>query len=278
MARSPGGYYAGRSAIVTGGASGIGRALAIVLSARGADVALFDRDLAGAEAVAAEIEATGGRARVVGVDVTDPKALAAAIDGVLGELGRLDFMFNNAGIGLVGEVRDMAAEHWQRVIETDLLGVAYGTQLAYQRMLAVGSGHIVNTASMYGLVPSAGLAAYAAAKHGVVALSRVVAAEARGFGVRVSVVCPGYVDTPVHRRTEYVGIDGPRLLASLPNKPISPERLAEEVLRAVARGELLIMVPRGVALAWRIHKLWPWLADLALSWSVRVLRRARVAQ
>jgi NAD(P)-dependent dehydrogenase (short-subunit alcohol dehydrogenase family) len=278
VARSPGAYYAGQTAIVTGGASGIGRALAIGLSARGADVALFDRDMAGAEAVASAIDAAGGRARPVDVDVTDPAALAAAIDGVLGDFGRLDFMFNNAGIGLVGEVRDMAAEHWQRVIATDLLGVAYGTQLAYQRMLAVGSGHIVNTASLYGLVPSAGLAAYAAAKHGVVALSRVLAAEARGFGVRVSVVCPGYVDTPVHLRTEYVGIDGRRLLASLPDKPVSPERLAGEVLGAVARGEFLIMVPRSVAVAWRIHKLSPWLSDLALSWSLRVLRRARVAQ
>src|SRR5262245_25686989 len=135
MASRPLDHYRDRVAIVTGGASGIGCALCLALAANGAQVVVFDKDGPGAEAVAHEVERLGASARPVVVDVTVSAALEMAIDRTIGDLGRLDFMFNNAGISVLGEIRDMRLEHWQRVLDVNLLAAAYGSQLAYQRMI-----------------------------------------------------------------------------------------------------------------------------------------------
>jgi NAD(P)-dependent dehydrogenase (short-subunit alcohol dehydrogenase family) len=205
-------------------------------------------------------------------DVSDPAALAAAFDRV----GRIDFLFNNAGVGLLGELRDLSPEHWRRVVDVNLLGTAYGTQLALRRMIAQGTrGHIVNTASMYGLIPGGGISAYAASKHGVVALSAGARAEGHAFGVRVSVLCPGFVDTPIHERTEYVGVDGPTLLAAVTFRQVSPQVVARAALDGAARNRFVIAVPRYVHLLWLLHRISPALYG-RLAWQgMPQVRRAR---
>jgi NAD(P)-dependent dehydrogenase (short-subunit alcohol dehydrogenase family) len=121
------------------------------------------------------------------------------VDETVRDYGRLDYMFNNAGIGMGGEVRDMDLEHWRRVLEVNLWGVTCGTSAAYEEMVRQGFGHIVNTASLAGLIPLPMVAAYCATKHAVVGLSASLRAEAAALGIKVSVVCPGFVETGIFR-------------------------------------------------------------------------------
>ena len=162
--------FDGKVAIVTGGASGIGEAIGEELARRGARVVLADLDGEKAEQAAQGIAQAGGQARAERVDVSDAAQVQALVDGAFSREGRLDYMFNNAGIALFGEVRDMTLEQWERILQVNLHGVVHGVVAAYPRMVEQGSGHIVNTASMAGIAPTPGVTAYAMTKHGVVGL------------------------------------------------------------------------------------------------------------
>ena len=234
--------FAGRTALITGAGSGIGRALALALGRKGARVVATDIDAVAAERVAGEVAKAGGTARSARLDVTDAAAVAAAVDETIAREGPLDLLFNNAGIAILGELRDMSAAQWRRIVDVNVLGVAHGVAAAYPRMVARGSGHIVNTASLSGLVPSPGLGAYSATKHAVVGLSRALRAEAAGHGVRVSVLCPGFVDTAI-LHSEYVKMDGAKVRGWLPFKLMTPDACAEATLRGVARNDFLLVMP-----------------------------------
>ena len=184
-------------AIITGGASGIGRALAEELSRRGAEVVLADRQIELAEEVAEGIREAGGMATAAEVDVTDFAAMQSLVQNTLATLGRLDYFFNNAGIGIGGEVRHYGIEDWHQILDVNLHGVVHGIQAAYPIMIQQGYGHIVNTASMAGLMPAPWSVSYAATKHAVVGLSTSLRIEAAALGVRISVLCPGVIDTPI---------------------------------------------------------------------------------
>jgi NAD(P)-dependent dehydrogenase (short-subunit alcohol dehydrogenase family) len=193
-------------AIVTGGASGIGRELCQQLHERGAAaVVAADLNLDGAQQTADRIVAAGGQARAVHVDVTQAEAIQQLVADTVAEFGRLDYMFNNAGIALIGDMRDTTLAYWQQLIDVNLWGIVHGSMSAYQVMARQGFGHIVNTSSMTGLAPAAVSTAYAASKHAVVGLSTSLRAEAANLGVKVSVACPAIVRTPIldttiHRR------------------------------------------------------------------------------
>src|SRR5664280_2465562 len=130
-------------------------------------------------------------------DVTGAGALSQSVGRFAAEHGGLDFMFNNAGIAVGGEVRDLSLAHWQRVVDVNLMSVIHGVAAAYPLMIEQGRGHIVNTASLSGLVPSPLLVPYSTTKHAVVGLSIGRRVEAADHGVRVSVVCPGVIETPL---------------------------------------------------------------------------------
>jgi NAD(P)-dependent dehydrogenase (short-subunit alcohol dehydrogenase family) len=253
--------FHGRVALVTGGASGIGRALGRELARRGAAVVLADVDDAGAEATAAEIVAAGGRARAAHLDVRDRDAFRVVVASVLDSEGSLDLLFNNAGIAIVGETLAMTDDDWDRMIDINVRGVTNGVQAAYPEMAKRRSGHIVNTASLAGLVPQPGLTAYATAKHAVVGLSVSLRAEAARHGVRVSALCPGVVRTPlvqslkVLEEERYPGRD--ELVAMLPFKFITPEACAAAALRGVERNRALIVVTPHANLIWRAWRFAP---------------------
>ena len=172
-------HYQGRVAIVTGAASGIGKALAGALARRGATVVLADIDEGGAKA-AADALAAGPPGRVSGValDVTDAEAVASLVERVAQDHGHLDFLFNNAGIAVAGPVRELTLAHWNRTIDVNLRGVIHGVVAAYPIMIRQGHGHIVNTASLAGLLPAPMLTPYGMTKHGVVSLSESLRMEA----------------------------------------------------------------------------------------------------
>lgn len=268
--------FSGRSAIVTGGASGIGAALVRALAARGAAVTIADLDEAGAKTVADEINSGGaGSASVATLDVRDAAAVADLVRQVADEHGRLDLIFNNAGIAVGGMVEELTLEHWDRVIDVNLRGVVHGVHAAYPLMLSQGHGHIINTASLAGLVPGPGLAPYDAAKHAVVGLSLSLRAEGASRGVRVSAICPGFVDTPLLDR---VNPDLPQTKTSLDTRTLArqlgklyqAESLAQDVLRAVAKNKALIVAPRSARRVWRVCRYAP---SLAMRTAIAGVRR-----
>src|SRR5215469_16417765 len=169
--------FAGKAAIVTGGGSGIGAAIARALAARGATVVIADIDEPAAKAVAGAINAAGGQASIAVLDVRDAVAVADLVSQTAAGHGELGLMFNNAGIAVGGPVEQLTLDHWDRVLDVNVRGVVHGVHAAYPVMLRQGHGHIVNTASLAGLVPGPGLAPYAAAKHAVVGLSLSLRAE-----------------------------------------------------------------------------------------------------
>jgi NAD(P)-dependent dehydrogenase (short-subunit alcohol dehydrogenase family) len=191
--------YQGAVAVITGGASGIGRALGEALAQRGAEVVLADRQIELAETVAGGIRAKGGRATADELDVTDFGAVERVVQQTVERHGRLDYMFNNAGIGIGGEVRFYDIKDWEQVVDVNIRGVIHGIQAAYPVMLRQGYGHLVNTASMAGLVPFPTAVSYCASKFAVVGLSTALRIEAAEAGVRVSVLCPGVIQTPIPR-------------------------------------------------------------------------------
>ena len=181
----------GRVAVITGGASGIGAATARRFAAEGATVAVIDRDPAGAEAVADEI---GGRA--VALDVRDGDAVEHAVSQIVGALGRVDVLVNNAGTGDLRPLHTVDDKVWRRLIDVNLTGTFNATRSVVPHMLEAGRGTFVNNASLSGLMPTRNEAAYSAAKAGVIALTKSGALE-YGPTVRVNCVAPGHVRTPL---------------------------------------------------------------------------------
>lgn len=277
---------AGRVAFVTGGASGIGRALSGALVARGDSVVVSDINASGAAAVARELESTGpGSAMPMGLDVTDPGAFEQALAGAHAEHGRLDLLFNNAGIGVGGPVEELALAHWERTLDVNLRGVVHGVRAAYPLMIDQGFGHIVNTASLAGLLPFPLGVPYAMTKHAVVGLSVSLRAEARARGVRVSAVCPGVIDTPILDgegppdlpRTRLAGRGREMFMHSNRGPAYPPERLAQDVLRGVERNRAIIVAPPRAHTAWLMNRLAPRLLEAIVARELRWTRTQLLA-
>jgi len=247
-------------AIVTGGGSGIGRELCKQLAAGGATVVVSDINGESAEVVAAAIDKTGGRATAATLDVTDADAVQALVDTTNSEHGRIDLMFNNAGIAIIGEALDMELADWYRIFDINVRGVVHGVHAVYPIMVKQGSGHIVNTASVAGLAPAPNLTAYAATKHAVVGLSRSLRAEAVFHGVDVSVVCPGVIDTAITHNAKVVNLDRDKL-TDLPIKIMSADKCAKEILRGVAKNKPEIVVTAHGRAIYGIQRLAPKIAS-----------------
>ena len=222
----------GRVAVVTGAASGIGRASAALLGAAGAAVVCADVNAEGADATAAQLEETGARALPRRVDVTEPGAIDALVEEAVTVLGRLDVMANIAGIIVQAPVVDFDDEALDRILAVNLKGVFRGSRAAARVMSAQGSGSIVNMASAAIDTPSPGLAGYGMAKAAVVQLTRVLATEMGPLGVRVNAVAPGFVETAMTGR-RFTARDG-----------TVDETHRQAVLGAVARSTPLRIVGR----------------------------------
>ena len=245
-----GSSFAGKSVLITGGGAGIGRALAQQLAERGAKVWVSDRSEKAAVACAEQLRAKGADARGLALDVSDRARFEAVVAELCAARGRIDFLFNNAGVGIGGEVRDLSHEDWRKVIEVNLFGVIHGVEAAYPRMVEQGSGHIVNVASVAGLFPLPGEGPYVTSKYAVVGLSHSLRAEAAGLGVRVSCACPGTVATDIYKTSKVVNYDLEGILSLWP-KAITPERCASVILRGVARNRATIIITgRARQLAW----------------------------
>jgi NAD(P)-dependent dehydrogenase (short-subunit alcohol dehydrogenase family) len=192
-----GGDLAGKAAIVTGGASGIGREIAPRLAAAGAAVLVADRDGEGAEAVAGEISASGGRALGWAVDVRDPAGCEALIAAAREAFGRLDALVTSAGIARSRPFLETSLELWQETLDVNLTGTFLCCQAAAPAMIATGSGRIITIASVSGQRGGTNRAAYGASKGGVITLTRVMAVELAQHNITVNAIAPGPIETPM---------------------------------------------------------------------------------
>jgi NADP-dependent 3-hydroxy acid dehydrogenase YdfG len=257
--------FGGAVALVTGAGSGVGAALSHELAARGATVVLADRHEESASEHAAQLPA--GRAEALALDVRDADAVERAVAGVFERHGRLDYLFNNAGIAVGGEARALSLDDWHAAVEVNLLGVVHGVAAGYPRMVAQGFGHIVNTASMAAFVATPMAGPYGATKAAVASLSRGLRLEAMHFGVRVSALCPGVIRTPIlvdggryGRVVSFIdSSQQSRLWERL--RPMAPARFARQALDAVERNRAVIVVPSWWRAIRFLNGIAPSLAD-----------------
>ena len=245
--------------IVTGAASGIGRAIAAELVARGSHVVVADLDAAGAVRAADEL---GPSASAVTVDVADAAAVTALVRSVAAEHGRLDVMVNNAGVAIGGLLEELDERHWAKALDVNLRGVVNGVTAAYEVMRPQGSGHILNTASLAGLIPAPAMLPYTTTKHAVVGLSTALRAEAASQGVQVSVLCPGFVDTPlldeVYAAPPSFGGDSVRARVRLMQPSfLTPEVVARRAVDGLAANKAVIPVGFLAHLTWRTLRYLP---------------------
>jgi len=218
-------------ALITGGSSGIGRAVALAWAREGAKVVVSDVDRGGGEETVGQVRTAGGEAIFIAADVGKPEECEALVRGAVEKFGRLDIACNNAGIGgPQAPTADYPLDGWAQVIGINLSGVFYGMKYQLQAMLENGGGAIVNMASILGAVGFAGAPAYAAAKHGVLGLTQAAALEYSAQGVRINAVGPGFIHTPMISALEENKAVNDMLVAA---HPIGRLGRAEEVAELV---------------------------------------------
>lgn len=229
------GLLEGKVCLVTGAASGIGRAASLVMAREGAMVAVSDVDADGAEATLGAVKDLGGEGMFVYADVARDADVSGLVGQVVAAYGRVDCAYNNAGVEgfMAGRLHEYPEDQWDRLVAVNVKGVWLCLKYEVAQMVLQGGGAIVNTASAAGLVGSRRLSAYVASKHAVVGLTRAAALEYAGDGVRVNAVCPGIIDTPMVRRL--MGGREADYAASIPaRQPIGRLGTPEEVAEAVA--------------------------------------------
>jgi len=270
--------FANKSVLITGGASGLGKALGKVLVASLANVILLDNDQKALQTTLEEL----GR-NVIGkvVDVTNFSLVQQAVLDAKARFGSLDYIFNNAAITLMGEVRDMTIEDWDNVLNVDLKGVVNGVVASYALMCEQQSGHIVNISSIAGITPAVMTIPYTVSKFGVVGLSHSLRLEAKALGVKVSVACPNLINTSIWLKAKVlasqVNLAG-EFLPLFPHPPlIDPENAANIILKGVVKNKATILNGGTSRFVWWSYRffptIWMWVYDQFIMKKFRALRR-----
>lgn len=248
-ARQLAGHFGGKTVILTGASSGIGRSLALKLAASGAIVHAVDIN---AEGLASLADASGpaGGIHPCELDVRDSRSFALFVERVHADSGRIDYLFNNAGVTLLGEAQNIPFERWKWLLDINLMGVIHGILPVYPLMIRQQGGHIINTASIAGATGYATAAAYTASKVAVLELTRSLRSEAKLYGVDVSCVCPGYVDSGIFAQDRIVGADLEAVIRDLPVGMMTPDEAANHLLKGVIAGKSTIVFPLSARCLW----------------------------
>ncbi len=262
--------FKGKVALITGASSGIGEAIALALAREGASLVLSARDRARLNAVRERCAAYGSEVWVHEAEVSDEAQMQALAEAVHARHGALDILINNAGVVMGGLCWEVEAADWQRLHEINVMGVVHGIRAFVPNMIARGTGgHVVNMASVSGLVGSRGMATYSASKFAVVGLSQSLRMELHRHRIGVSVLCPGYVQTPIQSKVKMVGeLSGPaaikRVEREFKKTSLMPEAVAERTLKAIRRNEALVAIGREALLARTLARWAPGLLERAL--------------
>jgi NAD(P)-dependent dehydrogenase (short-subunit alcohol dehydrogenase family) len=248
-----------RTAIVTGAASGLGRALAVRLASGGWTIALADINAAGSDETKRLVEAAGGEAHFEPIDITLLDQWQALRDRLQARWEHLDLLVNNAGIGGSGEVGQFSLDHWRSLLEINLFGAIQGCHVMVDWLKANPRGaHLINTASFAAMASAPSMAAYNVAKAGVLALSETLYAELRPHGVGVTVICPLFFRTNLLANWPCT-TEAERRAAEFytENAGFTAENVADAALRAMRRGRLYVVLGRKARWYWRMKRLMP---------------------
>lgn len=268
--------YANKNVLITGAASGIGLAIAENLAARQATLWLTDIQEEKLREVANKLGQRGAQVKIMVVNVAVESEVATMVTWAANG-GALDYIFNNAGIAVGGEFDQVDIADHQKVMDIDLAGVMYGSWHAMRRMRTQGSGHIVNTASMAGLMPSPSIGSYCMSKHGVVGLSTALRAEGKDLGIKVTVVCPSFIRTAILTNSKMVVSDRTSLDEAFANARITTaDQAAEWILRGVARNKAIVTLPYHAGFVWRLIRLWNGFGQLLATKLIREFRKKYV--
>ena len=241
--------------IVTGAGSGIGRALSLALAEEGAIVCASDINLETITETERLLAQKTSKASGQQLDVTDEGLVSSYVQSIAEKYGRIDLIINNAGIAVAGEMRDLDIEHWRRVMDVNLMGVIYGTHAAYKIMVSQGSGHIVNISSLSGLLPFPTNIPYGTSKHAVVGLSTGLRAEGEKLGVKVSVVCPGFIDSNIYSASEVINASKEALTNDVPWSKVPTDVAASKILRGIEKNHEFIVFPGYAKNLWRLYRV-----------------------
>ncbi|WP_372365979.1 SDR family NAD(P)-dependent oxidoreductase [Candidatus Uabimicrobium sp. HlEnr_7] len=250
-------YFHKKVVIVTGAGSGIGKAICQILgqSSTTTIIAIDVDDEACLETIKGIAR---DKSRAFKCDVADYSDFARVIEEVVTQFSRIDILFNNAGIGIAGEIKNLTMDDWYRVIDVNIKGVIHGSHLVYSKMLKQNSGHIVNIACLAGLVPFPDVTAYTMSKHAIVGFSSAFSFEAAQYGIRVTMVCPSAVDTKIVDNSKYYGMSEEfvhQMWRKIPK--MKPDRFAMIMLRKIAQGKKNIVIPFSTRVLWSLYRLCP---------------------
>lgn len=250
----------GRTAFVTGAASGIGRAIAIALAREGVHLVLSDRDVAGLESTRSETAKLGVDAITAVCDLAQSEEITKLLDRLF-STAPLQILVNCAGVALYGQQRSIGDSDWRNLMAVNLLAPMQITTQLINVLARSDEAHIVNMASIFGLIPGKGLAAYQASKYGLVGFTLAVRSDYHRGNFGVSVICPGFVNTPM------VEADGPsKIYSRMPRLPAwlftTPERVAQATVEAIKRDRGLVIVTFAARLMWYLNRFFPGLLDI----------------
>ncbi len=252
----------GRTVLVTGAGSGIGRETALLCAARGADLVVCDVDDAGLADVEGAARGRGRNVLARHVDVSDRESMRAFSQEVEAQIGAVDLLVNNAGVGLAAGFLDTELEDWDWIVSINILGVVHGCHFFIPPMVARGSGHVVNLASMAGYFANPALVAYSATKFAVLGLSEGLRDELHAAHIGVTAICPGIINTPITRNSRARGAaDDPaareRFVRLYQRRNYGPERVAVNILKAVERDRAVAPVSPEAWAAYGLKRLSP---------------------
>ncbi len=243
-------YFRDKVCVVTGAASGIGLALSEGVLRAGARVVMADRDTATLASAAEGLGALAERAQPFTVDVAREEQVRRLVEETASSHGRLDVLFNNAGLGGTMPIEQATLDHWRRIVDVNLWGVIYGVHFALPIMRRQGHGHIVNTSSIAGLIPFPFQALYCATKYAVLGLSESLRLELADEGIHLSVACPGNVASRIFGTP----ILGERIEGVPPKDAMPTDEAAQIILAGVANQEGIIVLPEAMKEGWRLYR------------------------
>ena len=262
--------FEGRVAVVTGAASGIGRATSVLLARRGCDLALVDIDESGLEETAKRVRAAGRKVSLHRVDVADRDAMSVLPDQVIGEHGHVHILVNNAGVSVGSTLEEHDLDDFAWLVGINLWGVVYGCKFFLPHLLREDEGHIVNISSMFGFVGFPGQSSYCATKFAVRGLSESLFAELSGTGVGVTSVHPGAIRTNIMAAARAIDEEErARFVEFFERRGMPPERAAERIVRGIERRRLRVIIAREAWLTDWLKRLMPVGTHRLIAWGYR---------